>query len=476
MIQIEHLTVGYDETRALDDVNLNIAPGEFVLVTGPSGCGKSTLARCLNGLIPHSIPAALSGQVIVDGHETIDSTVAELATSVGLVFQNPATQLFNLIVEEEVAFGPRNLGLDEVEVARRVDWALGATGIAHLRQRSIRALSGGEQQRLAIAAVLAMGSRILVLDEPTSSLDVASTRAVMATLAQLNQAGITIVIIEHRLGEVAHLARRTVLMEGGRIVADGFTDAIFSQRDLLRRLGLRRPSVESQDDWVTLLAPNGHHNGTPLVELRGVEAGYGSALILRGLDLELYPGEFVALVGDNGAGKSTLARVLAGLVKPRHGTVRFGNGRGLSRGREVGLLFQNPAHQLFCDSVDEEVSFGPHNFGCLNPDDLEEIFVATDLGALRQRAVQGLSSGQQQRVALAAVLSLKPRLVILDEPTLGQDWRHLSAFMDLLTRLNERGCAILLITHDYKLVHRYAQRILLLRDGRIAADGVPARI
>lgn len=473
MIDLDHLTVRYGENPALMDVSLHVEPGEFVLITGASGCGKSTLARCLNGLIPHTVAAYMSGRVTVDGRTTTDSTVSELAQSVGLVFQNPATQLFNLTVPDEVAFGPRNLGLDAAEVERRVEWALAATGIAHLRTRSIRALSGGELQRLAIASVLAMGPRVLVLDEPTSSLDVKSTREVMQTLARLNAGGVTVVIIEHRLGEIAHLARRSILMDAGKVVADGPTDAVFARHDLLRELGLRRPSIELQDDWAHLLVPNGHRTISPMVELRGVHAGYGRTMVLHGLDLALYAGEFAALVGDNGAGKSTVARVLAGLVKPRRGELHLGSGRRPMLGLDIGLLFQNPLYQLFCDTVDEEVSFGPRNFDCLDSTEVEAILQATDLAALRRRSVQGLSSGQQQRTALAAVLSLKPRLIILDEPTLGQDWRHLSAFMDLLVRLNQAGHTILLITHDYKLVHRYARRVLLLREGRIAADGVP---
>lgn len=287
---------------------MHVEPGEFVLLTGPSGCGKSTLARCLNGLIPHSIPAELAGQVLVDGQDTARAPVSELATAVGLVFQNPATQLFNLTVEEEASFGPRNLGLDKDEVARRVDGALAATGLAGLRYRSTHALSGGEQQRLAIASVLTMGPRVLVLDEPTSSLDVRSTREVMATLAWLNaEAGATVLIIEHRLGEVARLARRTVVMDQGRIVADGPTDDVFARRDFLRRFGLRRLSNELQEDWAALLAPHGQPPGPPIVELRNVEAGYGDNTVLRGLDLTLHAGEFAALWG---AVKMTLGSVL----------------------------------------------------------------------------------------------------------------------------------------------------------------------
>ena len=473
MIRIEALSVRYGAHKALDGVSLAVAPGECVLVTGPSGCGKSTLARALNGLIPHTIPAETAGRVVVGGRDTASSSVAELATTVGLVFQNPATQLFNLTVDDEVAFGPRNLGLAEDEVAQRAESALAATGIEHLRGRSTRELSGGERQRLAIASVLAMGPRILVLDEPTASLDVRSTREMAATLRRLHSEGVTMVIIEHRLGAVAHLAERTVILEGGQLVADGPTDEVLAQQPLLRRLGLRRPAEESLDEWSRLLMPNGQPPGPPIVELKGVEAGYGRHTVLRGLDLTLYEGEFAALVGDNGAGKSTLARVLAGLVKPRRGEVRLGNGRRLEAGRDVGLLFQNPLDQLFCDSVGEEVSFGARNLGRYDPAAVEAVMRATDLLPLRDRAVHSLSMGQQQRAALAAILASGPRLVILDEPTMGQDWGHLSAFMDFLLELNRAGCTILLITHDYKLVHRYARRILLLHEGRIVADGVP---
>ncbi len=475
MIQVEQLTVQYGEQPALDNITLHVAAGEFVLVTGPSGCGKSTLARCLNGLIPQTIPAAMSGRVVVDGRDTTACPVADLATSVGLVFQNPATQLFNLTVDDEVAFGPRNLAVDEAEVRRRVDWAIAATGIGSLRGRSIRALSGGEQQQVAIAAVLAMGPRVLVLDEPTASLDVQGTRDLLATLTRLNRdEGVTIIVIEHRLGEVAQRASRTVIMDQGHIVADGPTSFVFGRRDLLRDLGLRRPAEEVQDDWQSLLIPNGQPCSPPMVEMRDVEAGYGDRVVLRGINLTLYAGELAALAGDNGSGKSTLARVLAGLIKPRRGAIRMGNGHRLLPGRDIGLLFQNPLHQLFCDTVEQEVTFGPYNFGCLESDTLGPVLAATDLTTLRQRAVHGLSSGQQQRTALAAVLSLRPRLVILDEPTMGQDWRHLSTFMDFLVTLNKTGCTVLLITHDYKLVYHYAQRVLLLREGRIIADGKPA--
>ncbi len=475
MIEIQDLTVRYNhQVTALDHLSLRVEQGEFVLLTGPSGCGKSTLARCLNGLIPHSSGAIMSGRVRVDGASTADHSVAEMATRVGLVFQNPSTQLFGSTVAEEVSFGPRNLGLPPQEVVERASFALEATQVQHLRDRPTRTLSGGEQQRVAIAAVLAMRPQVLVLDEPTSSLDLKGTAAVLTTLERLRREhGLTILIIEHRLSEAARFADRVLVMDGGRIALDGHPDAVFSDREFLSDLGIRYPQPGSEGDCLCTHPRAGEArpgDTKPLVELSKVEAGYDGYPVLREADLAIYPGEFVALVGDNGTGKTTVARLLAGLLKPRSGEVIWdANSQGLALGRRVGLLFQNPLSQLFCDSVEEEIAFGPRNFGLFSADSLETLLDVAGLSSLGQRNPYALSVGQQQRAALASILALDPALLILDEPTMGQDWGSLSRVMDFLSRLNGHGQAILLITHDYKLVCRYAQRILLLEDGKVSA-------
>ncbi len=475
ILQIRDLTVHYGSLCALSGVSLDIEAGSFTLISGPSGCGKSTLALCLGGLIPHVSSARVTGQVQVNGLDTGDHSLAELARHIGLVFQNPATQLFNATVDEEVAFAPRNLGLPSEEIAARVTFALEATGIAHLRGRDVRTLSTGEQQRVAIASVLALRPGVLVLDEPTANLDWQGTEQVLSTLVRLQRKeGLTVVVIEHRLQALSGLADRVLLMHGGRIVADGPPAEVFADKARLDALGLRYPWPDAEGNIQMRVAerstplPDGFR---PLVTLSGLEAGYGRHRVLHDLDLSLYPGELVALVGDNGAGKSTVARVLAGILRPQRGQVIWDPAlRRLPPGRRVGLLFQNPLHQLVCDEVEEEVSFGPRNYGQATDDGIEAVLETADLTAIRHRRPQALSAGQQQRTALAATLALSPRLLILDEPTMGQDWGHLSRLMDFLVNLNRDGQAILLITHDYKLVCRYAKRIVRLHEGRVMAD------
>lgn len=480
MIHLDHLSVYYGRERALDGLSLHIKEGEFVILTGPSGCGKSTLARSLNGLIPHSSAVRMSGKVVVDGLLTEEHSIAELATHVGLVFQNPTTQLFCLTVEKELSFGPANLGLPAAEVARRGEFAARATGIEHLRERRVNTLSDGEQQRVAIASVLAMQPRILVLDEPTSNLDLKGTRMVLDTLDRLrHELGITILIMEHRLQEMEDLADRVLIMKAGRLVVDGPPQQILGQKRLLSQLGIRYPlSPLGKGLGYSALLPVGlashPKDQDPLVELVDVEFGYGSGSLLQGLNMAIYPGELVGLWGDNGTGKSTIAKIIAGLLKPQKGRVSWSDGaRNLKLGRRVGLLLQAPLLQLFTNTVADEVAFGPRNFRLFSDKRHQEVLEATGLVALQERDPYTLSSGEQQRTALAAVLSLQPQILILDEPTLGQDWGHLSRFMDFLVALNKRGQTVLLITHDYKLLCRYAQRILLLEKGCIVADDIP---
>jgi energy-coupling factor transporter ATP-binding protein EcfA2 len=473
-IEINNLSVDYGDVTALRDITLEIDAGECILITGPSGCGKSTLAHVLSGLIPHAIPAQIEGDVYVAGMNVLVQTLPDIAQHVGMVFQNPASQLFHLRVEDEVAFGPRNLGLDENQVQERTEWALSATGLLALKDRNPAKLSGGQKQTLAIASVLAMHPQILVLDEPTASLDVPSTQKVMETLEHLQREfGITIVLIEHRLAEVIELVDRVILMDEGQILSDGTPTEVFANRQTRDQFGLRRLPEEPLTTWETLIQSDGHSvpATSPLLSLEKITAGYNGHPIIEEVDMTLYPGEFAALVGDNGVGKTTLALVAAGLLKPQRGKVCFHNGSKPRPGLDVALLFQNPTEQLFTDSVEQEVAFGPQNYGIHDATLHTQTLTKADLLELRHRRPITLSAGQQQRTALAACLSLRPQLLILDEPTLGQDWSHLQLLMDFLLSLNQGGTTILLISHDYKLVYRYTQRIFLMEAGRIIREG-----
>lgn len=472
IVESRDLSVAYGRRAAVAGITLDVAEAERVLLTGPSGCGKSTLVRCLNGLVPQAMPARVGGLLRVAGRVPAATPVEEMAGLVAMVFQNPATQFFNLTVGEEAAAGPRNLGLGAADAERRAGEALASMGLAGLEGRALATLSGGECQRLAIACALAMRPRLLVLDEPTSHLDLHGARLLIDALEDLNRRdGLAILVVEHRLGEVAHFTGRTLVMREGRIVMDGATDEVFARRDWLRSLGLRRPAVTRPQDWSTLIVPDGGGRGRPVLQLSGLEVRHGRRPVIDGLSLTLREGEFAALVGDNGAGKSTLARVLAGLRRPRRGQLRWLSGRGRP-GRDVALLFQDPAGQLFCETVGDEVRFGPENYGDREAR-ADEALRATGLEALASRRVQRLSLGEQQRTVLAALLALRPRVLILDEPTVGQDWGHLQRVMDFLVALTRGGTSVLLISHDFKLVHRYADRVMLLRGGRIAAEGRP---
>jgi energy-coupling factor transport system ATP-binding protein len=306
---------------------------------------------------------------------------------------------------------------------------------------------------------------------------------VLATLRRLNRRqGMTVVLVEHRLAAAMPFAHRLLIMDQGRVVAEGTPELLLQDRRLREVYGLRRPAATTRapGGWRNLLTS--HHadpqTAEPLLRLQDVTAGYGRERVLHDINLTIRSGEFAAIVGRNGAGKSTLARVIAGLLRPARGRVSFyGADRprpGRPRpGQDVSLLFQNPLDQIFADSVDDELSFGPHNFGRFDAQFHDSLLLQADLYGLRRRCPTHLSVGQQQRCVLAACLALQPRLLILDEPTLGQDWAHLQQLMDFVQTLNERGIAILLISHDYKIVYRYARRVLLLDEGRIVLDGAP---
>jgi energy-coupling factor transporter ATP-binding protein EcfA2 len=446
LIQVQDLHVRYPDAHALKGINLTISPGSFVLLGGPSGSGKSTLARTLLGLIPQTIPANVTGHILTAGLDPRCHNIAQIATRVGMTFQNPAMQLFNATVEEELAFGPRNLGLSAEEIATRVEWALNTIDGTHLRRRAIRRLSSGEQQRVAIAAALTMEPNALILDEPTANLDAAGVRRLVQTLVRLHrQYRVTLIVIEHRLAPFIPHADRLVWLKEGHIVADGSP-----------------AEIERFTSPAPLAPPSPLPASRPLVSLHDVAAGYDGHPVIRKCSLTLHRGDFAALVGPNGSGKTTVARVLAGLLRPRRGSVKWHTNGHRPR---AGLMQQNPLHQMVCDTVAEEVSYGPHNLGDVHSEVAIHLLTRMGLEHLKHRPTRALSVGQQQRTVLAATLALTPSLLILDEPTVGQDQAHLTRAMDFVSNLNREGQAVLLITHDRRLVERYAGKVWEMKEG-----------
>jgi len=513
-------------TPVLRDVSLVVQEGEFVLILGPSGCGKSTLLQLLNGTIPHILKGRLQGEAVVCGRVVVETKVATFATEVGMVFQDPEAQIVNIRVRDEVCFGLENLCYPAEMILERQAEALAFVGLPGFGDRSIFDLSGGQKQRVSIAAVLAARPRLLVLDEPTANLDPAGMAEIFAVLDRLNrEAGTTIVMVEHRVDELADRVSRVVMMDRGTIVFDGSPRDTFS----------RRRSAVSEDAqsvpvsaWfpqaaefalalgdgcgVALTPANVPLNVREAVAFAAVLVGEGiapaaaveakpidpSRLLLRvehltfgydrkrptlqDINFSLQSGGMVALCGRNGSGKTTLARLLMRINQPPRGTVWLGTEdlAGLEPreiAAEVGYVFQNPDHQFVTDRVWDEVAYGLQVRGFSDPavqDRVEEMLTIVDLQRYANRSPFSLSLGERRRLSVATMLVLEPRLLLLDEPTIGQDHERAQQLMQLMSRLRQRyGTTVLMITHDVRLVAEWAERVLILGQGRLLYDGPP---
>jgi len=494
----------------LADVDLTLAAGAIVLLCGPSGSGKSTFLRLLLGLVPQLSGGRLAGSISVLDRDPTRVPPREMAAlGVGLLFQNPVEGFVAERVDEEVGFGPENLGLPAVEIDRRVADSLAAVGLAGLARRRTRELSAGQQQRVALAGALALQPRLLLLDEPTAHLDPASARAALALIARLNrERGTTVLLSEHRLGLAAPLVERILVLVDGRVTHDGPPRAVLAEpglpgagvpvpRATQAAVSLRLPPPapltpdELADAVLARPFPRAPTPATQPCDLgvrerpRGNAAlifdhvwfAYGAgAAVVADVSFGLWPGERVALVGPSGAGKSTLARLALGLLRPERGRVTLAglptDGTSFpALARVGGLVLQNPVHQLLAERVDDELALGLQD---LAPSDraarVEALLDSLDLGPLRDRHPLALSEGQRRRVALAAVLARRPRVLVLDEPTLGQDERQRAALVGIVADLASGGAAVLAISHDPEFVNDGCDRVLALRDGRLEAD------
>ena len=537
IIEMSHVTFRYGGTAAegekspaaLRDVSLRIGEGEFVGVIGPSGAGKSTLASVLSGAIPHHFRGELFGSTLVDGRDTCDVTLTGISQVVGSVLQDIDAQMVASVVEDELLFGLENFGVPHDQIEDRIARTLDTVGIANLRDREIATLSGGQKQKVAIAAILVMRPRVLVLDEPTAALDPASSALVFDTLRKVREEGVTVVVIEQKVALLSEYCDRILVMGEGSLVLDGTPREVFAHADELRRIGVDSPRVArvynslARDGLVRgatpcltvpeaagligglggaaahgsaraaddardaafrigskhVAAPRPHAvDASPVVSLKDVSFAYpGGTASVDHLDMRVYPGEVVGIVGQNGAGKTTLTKLLNGLLRPASGTVRMA---GLDT-REVptsaiaahcATLFQNPDYQLCKDTVLDEVAFGLTLQGVGEKDARERAAaVIARFGLPSDEAPFSLSRGQRQMVALASVVVTEPEVVLLDEPTSGLDYRECMTVMDTVSKMAERGCAVIMGCHDMEGVSDFAERIVVMADGRILDRG-----
>ncbi len=527
LLRLKGLSYAYPGQRqpVFTDISFDVWPGEFVLILGPSGCGKSTLLQVLNGTIPHGLGGRLEGEAQSCGFDVHTTKVPTFSTEIGMVFQDPEAQIVNTRVGDEVCFGLENLKRPVPEILASQKEALDLVGLPDAADLSVFDLSGGQKQRVAAAAALAVKPRLLVLDEPTANLDPEGMREVFEVLLRLNRLhGMTIVLVEHRVDELADKISRVIMMDAGRITFDGPPRAAFAQdragaervggvvgawfpqvaefaKELATATGTRLEEKDFPLDAREAFAVASGHLGQsranavafphppkaagperrPLVAIRDLRFAYRrGAPILDGVTFDLAEAEIVALLGRNGCGKSTLARALMGINPPPRGaiTIDGADAATLDASRLaawVGYVFQNPDHQFVTDRVQDEVAYGLKVRGFA--DDLvrsrtEEVLEIVDLARYREQSPFSLSLGERRRLSVATMLVLEPRLLILDEPTIGQDHERARQLMTLMARLRERyQTAILMITHDMRLVAEWADRVLVLGGGRLRFDG-----
>jgi energy-coupling factor transport system ATP-binding protein len=476
---LENLTVTCGDNCLLKNITMNIPSGRILLVAGESGSGKSSLGRLLTGLIPHQYPAVIIGSVRLDGENVLDRTPEELAGTIAHVASEPWSRFFQINVRDELAFGPRNLGWSQERTESSVNKTADILGLTPLLHSRVDTLSGGQLQKLSIGAALAMESSWLILDEPSSYLDLTSLHRLIDILVEIHERHhLGIVLLEHRIGEFAPIADDVAILNKAELVFHGSRENFSERADrLCDSYGLRHLDIHDPAKWNEIITDEAQPvDSEPLLEVDNLSFSYGGSKVLEALYLEVYPGEILAIAGSNGSGKTTLGRIAAGLLKPNQGEIRLDGKKKTSvDGRIAGMLFQNPASMLFSGSVKEDLLSGPENYRIdLKENELETMVENMSLAGLMQRHPQRLSRGQRLRVAIAAVLLLNPRLIILDEPIRGQDWRSLSRMMGYVQNyVKSTNSACILITHEYKLMYHFADRIALLEDGTVKRTGSP---
>lgn len=510
------------ESLVLNQINLVLERGKFYLLCGPTGSGKTSFIRTLNGLIPHFYRGLFYGYMRINGQDTVTSTTAFLAKDVGMVFQIPENQLFAMNVERELIFGLENLGIPPEQIHDRITSAINMTGIASLLKRAPFELSGGEQQKVAIASILALNPDIIILDEPLSNLDPQCSMEILHILKRLQiEQQKTILIVEHRLENILEYLDEILIFEKGQIIQRGSPQVILNQ-PLIYEKGIDLSPIllwfkqlQNQKIWthdipldlsaqisgiISLFQKCSRtspqlQNQTqivfginPIITMDHISFSYTSKYTenhaLKDVSLSIMPGDVIGILGPNGAGKSTLVKSLTNLRHPQSGHIFIKNRETTDLptyelAQEVGVMFQNPDHQLFASNVEEELRFSLKNLH-LSADQekqrIDNILNTLSITEFRNKSPFLISGGQKKRVGLATILCRDPEILVFDEPTIGQDAHQKEVLKNLINTFKLKGKTILIITHDMDFIVSIATRLILMRGGQIFADAKPAEI
>ena len=527
MIEIHELTFKYNGAKknALEKISLEIEKGGFVGIIGESGAGKTTLCNCINGLIPHHYTGDFYGSVKVCGNDTFDIDAGKLALKVGSVFQDIESQITGYLVEDEILFGLENFGIPYDQIEKRITDSLETLGISELRHKEIASLSGGQKQKVVIAAILALEPDILVLDEPTGELDPASSVQIFKMLKKLNEEkGITIVVAEQKIMLLCEFVKKLIVLEHGTCVHYGEIRSTLTHQREMEEAGINCPRVLTltgkmveqglapkdmkAEDRICLNAKEAAEfvkkvmgkklpdctdtsdalqqiqessdkaiDGDVVLEFSGVGFSYNETANVHDLNVKLHKGDFISIIGSNGAGKSTFSKLTNGLLKPSTGDVlvlgeNTKKQKVSSLAKHIGFLFQNPDRQICCSTVREEIALSLRNNG-ITEDEIQARVEKTlnEFGFDGNTEPFNMSRGQRQRLCLACLIALNPEILILDEPTTGLDYRECMEVMEKIRALNENGTTVIMVCHDMEVVLDFAKTILVMNRGEILGQG-----
>ncbi len=518
--ELKNVSFQFEEEgpQVLKNLSLSLERGSFNILVGPGGSGKSTMCHLFNGRIPHLFDGVLEGEIFIEGSSTSEVEMKDISCSVGSVFQDPESMFATLSVEDEIAFGPENLLFGREEILESVESLLKLTGIAAYRHNLVWNLSGGQIQKLGLAAVLAMKPRLIILDEPTANLDPSATRQVHELILKLKREGITILLVTRELDDFMASADNLLVLDKGTLIASGEPYSLLIKHGMLmEKLGIWLPEtveiglaliragyrlksipITVNETLAVLekleLCPEGRilngpeknyhqHSGSPLIRAEDVRFSYGKGVYaIKGISLDIHPGEMLAIVGRNGAGKSTMARLLIGLNKCTEGKLElFGKDsrrwKVPNLANHISLVFQNPEHQFLTDTVAEEIEYSLQAQGTYEKETLENernrILKMLNLEEEKENHPFALSAGNKRRLGVATMLVGDPQVLIVDEPTYGQDREMTGTLMKLMKDIQSRGIAVVMISHDMRLVEEYADRVVVFSEGKKHFDGIP---